>query len=364
MAKELSREDGMKKISVIIPMYNGESFIRQSILSVTGQTYRNLEILVIDDGSTDGGPGICRELVALDGRIRILRQENGGVSSARNHGIEAATGEYVFFLDSDDAIHPLLLEKMMCQMEASQVHLGFCGYRKLDSGRLDMALDNGSGQESRNSRNSLADLPGESVFFAAQGDADTKWLTADEEETADWFHVKYTDILSGIGGKLILREAVGNLRFDRELSNGEDTFFLYQLIRRKIKSIYFPAGWYFYRMHVGSATHSVEMAKGKWYFECARRIRDGEFEGGNEEYAVRWEVLMVNQIRRNYAVLRQEKERKSLAELRKAAWAEERHPMFGRICFSDRLLFACCFCCYPLYVVLNGLALKWNKRRG
>ena len=98
----------MNKISVIIPMYNAEPFIRQCIRSVTDQTYRNLEILVIDDGSVDKGPAICRELAEADGRIMLLRQENQGVSAARNTGIDRACGEYVFFLDSDDAIHPRL----------------------------------------------------------------------------------------------------------------------------------------------------------------------------------------------------------------------------------------------------------------
>ena len=102
----------MKRVSVIIPMYNAESYIRQCIHSVISQTWDNLEILVIDDGSTDRSLEICEELGRIDGRIRILTQKNRGVSAARNRGMEAAVGEYVFFLDSDDAIHPLLIEAM------------------------------------------------------------------------------------------------------------------------------------------------------------------------------------------------------------------------------------------------------------
>lgn len=115
----------MKKISVIIPMYNAEHFIDQCIQSVICQTYENLEILVIDDGSADKSYEICERMKALDGRIRVLQQENGGVSSARNRGIDAATGEYVFFLDSDDAIHPCLLEKILEQAERYSAQAAF-----------------------------------------------------------------------------------------------------------------------------------------------------------------------------------------------------------------------------------------------
>ena len=120
----------MKKVSVIIPMYNSENYIGQCIRSVTDQTYRNLEIIVVDDGSTDEGARVCAELMETDARIRLCRQENRGVSAARNHGIQAATGEYVFFLDSDDAIHPLLLGELLGRAEENNAQLAFCGYRK------------------------------------------------------------------------------------------------------------------------------------------------------------------------------------------------------------------------------------------
>ncbi len=88
----------MKKVSVIIPMYSAEPYIRQCIQSVILQTWSNLEILVIDDGSTDRSLKVCEDLSRIDDRIRILTQNNQGVSAARNRGIEAAVGEYIFFL--------------------------------------------------------------------------------------------------------------------------------------------------------------------------------------------------------------------------------------------------------------------------
>ena len=127
----------MKKISIIIPMYNSEAFIRQTIQSVIQQTYSNLEVLVVDDGSTDEGVKICRELSLADNRIHVYSLEKRGVSAARNYGLSIANGEYIFFLDSDDMIYPSLLKELLCQMEEQEAVLGFCSYMRLDSKEMD-----------------------------------------------------------------------------------------------------------------------------------------------------------------------------------------------------------------------------------
>ena len=129
-----------KKISVIVPMYNAERYIGKCLESVVRQTYPELEILVIDDGSVDKGPGICGKLAERDGRIQVLRQENQGVSDARNTGLDRACGEYVFFLDSDDAIHPRLLEEMLGRAEGWGAQLAFCGYARMDGRELEESL--------------------------------------------------------------------------------------------------------------------------------------------------------------------------------------------------------------------------------
>lgn len=90
------------KISIVIPVYNVEKYLKKCLESVINQTYKNLEIIVIDDGSSDNSPMICDEYARKDYRIKCLHQDNSGVSSARNKGIECATGDYVHFLDSDD----------------------------------------------------------------------------------------------------------------------------------------------------------------------------------------------------------------------------------------------------------------------
>lgn len=93
-------------ISIIVPVYNAEKTLRRCVCSLVGQTYRNLEIILVNDGSKDGSLDICREFAGEDARIRVIDQPNGGVSSARNAGLDAATGKFVMFCDSDDWTEP------------------------------------------------------------------------------------------------------------------------------------------------------------------------------------------------------------------------------------------------------------------
>ncbi|HJA50079.1 MAG TPA: glycosyltransferase, partial [Candidatus Fusicatenibacter intestinipullorum] len=93
------------KISVIIPVYNVEKYLKRCLDSVINQTYKNLEIILIDDGSTDNSGKICDEYAQKDERIIVIHKENGGVSSARNKGLDICIGDYISFIDSDDWIN-------------------------------------------------------------------------------------------------------------------------------------------------------------------------------------------------------------------------------------------------------------------
>lgn len=109
--------DKKNTISVIIPVYNVEKYLRRCIDSVISQTYHALEIILIDDGSTDGSGAICDEYAAKDSRIVCVHQPNGGVSKARNLGISIASGDFFHFLDSDDYIEPDTYEYLLSTME-------------------------------------------------------------------------------------------------------------------------------------------------------------------------------------------------------------------------------------------------------
>lgn len=110
-------------VSVIIPVYRVERWLRKCVESVCGQTYPNLEILLIDDGSPDGCPEICEEYAGRDPRIRVVHQINGGLSAARNAGLDMAQGDYIIFIDSDDWIDRQMIERLYWYAEQEQADL-------------------------------------------------------------------------------------------------------------------------------------------------------------------------------------------------------------------------------------------------
>lgn len=118
----------MKTISVIIPIYNVEPYLKKCLDSIIIQTYRDLEIILVDDGSPDNCPAICDEYAQKDARVKVVHKKNGGLSSARNAGMDAATGEYICFFDSDDFIESDMLEKMFRSIEENDNEVCICGY--------------------------------------------------------------------------------------------------------------------------------------------------------------------------------------------------------------------------------------------
>ena len=106
-----------KLVSIIVPIYNVEKYLRQCLDSILRQTFRPLEIILVNDGSTDGSDTICQEYAEIDERIVYLKKENGGVSDARNVGLDAVTSDYVLFIDSDDWIEPTYVEVLYEKIE-------------------------------------------------------------------------------------------------------------------------------------------------------------------------------------------------------------------------------------------------------
>ena len=115
-------------VSIVVPVYNVEKYLRICLDSIKQQTYTDFEVIMVDDGSTDGSGAICEEYEKADGRFHLIRQENKGLASARNTGIRAAKGEYLYFVDSDDCIHVSLLDilvKVAEREHANIVQIGF-----------------------------------------------------------------------------------------------------------------------------------------------------------------------------------------------------------------------------------------------
>ena len=115
-------------ISIIIPVYNGKKYLAQCINSIIGQTYSNWELLLIDDGSTDGAEDMCDEYAANNDRISVLHKVNGGQASARNEGIALAKGEYIGFVDCDDWLEPDMYATMIATLQREQAEIIICGY--------------------------------------------------------------------------------------------------------------------------------------------------------------------------------------------------------------------------------------------
>jgi len=117
----------MPTVSIVVPVYNVEAYLHQCVDSVLAQTYTDLELILVNDGSKDTSPAICDEYAKLDSRVKVIHKVNGGVSAARNTGIDSATGKYIAFCDSDDYLEPRWVEELVGAISAAPTAWCFCG---------------------------------------------------------------------------------------------------------------------------------------------------------------------------------------------------------------------------------------------
>lgn len=118
-------------ISVIVPVYNVEKYLEKCVHSIINQTYKNLEIILVDDGSPDNSGALCDDLAKLDDRIVVYHKENGGLSDARNYGVSKANGSYIGFVDSDDYIHEKMYEKLYQAIKKTGTPISECGVTRV-----------------------------------------------------------------------------------------------------------------------------------------------------------------------------------------------------------------------------------------
>ena len=129
-------EDSKKMISIIVPVYNVEKYLNRCVDSIINQTYKNLEIILVDDGSTDNSGKICDEYQKKDSRIKVIHKTNGGMSSARNAGLDIATGNYIAFVDSDDYIALNMMATMRGYVVDNNVDMAVCGFTRLTENKI------------------------------------------------------------------------------------------------------------------------------------------------------------------------------------------------------------------------------------
>lgn len=188
----------MSKVSIVIPIYNVEKYLDRCIESIKSQTYTDLEIILIDDGSKDSSGAICDEHAKYDNRIKVIHKENGGVSAARNTGLSVADGEYIMFVDSDDYIDSNMIEEMVLHLPADIV---ICGLRWVQP-------------------------EGKIIRENSFDKNETVQITEFIERYFDIAQDGY--IISGPYNKLFCKQIINeyNLKFDENLSIGEDWLFV------------------------------------------------------------------------------------------------------------------------------------------
>lgn len=134
----------MKKVSVIVPVYNVEKYLRKCVESIKNQTYQNLEIILVDDGSTDSSGNICDYLSQTDDRIVVIHKENAGLSDARNAGMDISTGDYIGFVDSDDYIDEDFYEILVANLEKYNADVSCCRYSNVwEDGKKELVGNDG-----------------------------------------------------------------------------------------------------------------------------------------------------------------------------------------------------------------------------
>lgn len=211
-------------ISVIIPVYNVEKYLAPCLDSVINQTYTDWEAVLVDDGSTDASPAICEEYAGKDGRFRLIRQENGGLSAARNTGIAACKGDYITFLDSDDALVSTALEQLLRLCTGYNADLAVCPMLRLE--------EDGSLAPYKNH----APICGTEIFIG-------------EGKMASYIRLnKQTNTACG---KLYARELFDEIRFP-DGKTSEDVFTAYQVIHAARRVVIHEAPLYIYRNRPGS----------------------------------------------------------------------------------------------------------------
>lgn len=217
-------------ISVIVPVYNTVNFIDACLTSIINQSYRNIEIIIVDDGSTDGSGKKCDDFAVIDKRIKVFHIINGGVSKARNYALERASGDYIYFCDSDDLLYEDCLETLIKNMNDS-IDCSIGGYIITDT--TGKAIT-----DNKNYKESYISI---------------------EDTLVDFYNPMYKTFNGYIWNRLFKRSIIleNNIRFKENIYIKEDGLFLVEyLCKCKKKTFYTTKPVYKYIQHSSSAMHT------------------------------------------------------------------------------------------------------------
>ena len=211
------------RLSIIVPVFNADEYLDRCLISILSQDFDSFEVILVDDGSTDASPLICDRYSATDPRFRTVHKKNGGVSSARNAGLELAKGEYIMFVDSDDALLPDALEMMFENVIDEDVVVG--GYTIYIEG-----------------------TPGREVL-------PLKTCTYRGEDMNAFYRAnirRNCEMLDAPWSKIFRRKAIGHLRFCEDLSYAEDKLFVFTFLSRCSSAHTCSVPVYAYHLRAGS----------------------------------------------------------------------------------------------------------------
>ena len=234
-------------ISVIIPAFNAEKYISKCVESIVRNSYKNLEIIIVNDGSEDNTLNIAKELKNRDSRIAVINKKNGGVSSARNKGLDIAKGEYVAFIDSDDYISENYFETLISETQ-SGADITSCRHICVnESGNV--LLDPFSKVETV-------------ITYTAQDLAD------------NYFRLVTAGVINSTCGKLYNKALIGETRFSHTLKWGEDASFNLEVFKKMEKMTVLPDKGYFYVLHDGQTITKKMKGRGDMLIEYVGNINN------------------------------------------------------------------------------------------
>ena len=250
-------------ISVIIPIYNRQNFIEECLRSILTQSYQNFEILIIDDGSTDQTVAVCKAIAKNEPRIKLFEAEHGGVSAARNIGLEAAKGDFVFFVDSDDVIHPLLLETLVTSLKNTDAGI---------AGTINAPCSDAHWHKVAEAIHKST-APGKTQY----------------KDNAASLYCMFTSKSPFIqmGGNMIRKDLIGDTKFRTDISIGEDFYFIYELLLKGCNTVFLEQKWYYLRLHEKNSSWDFGYT-GFWTrFYRRKLVWENEEKMGRAEYANR-----------------------------------------------------------------------------
>jgi len=222
-------------ISIVIPIYNSQDKIEKCLNSIVNQSYKNLEIILINDGSTDNSEEICKIFKEKDSRIIYIKKKNSGAADTRNQGIKISNGKYIIFIDSDDYISNDYIEKMYNTMKKNNVGIAISGYTEIN-------------EDGTNKKISLFNKYEKVYYF--------------NEYINDFINYAYFTCVK----MLIEKEKIKNIRFNKKLKFGEDILFAFNLLKNNCM-VYTGTADYFYVQNQTSVTHDTSVKAAKEYIE-------------------------------------------------------------------------------------------------